>query len=78
MLQSLNQKKENIQTIRMTQDVSGDLEQSVNKDVQAVFERRHFGDFLAGLSECDKDQIKKMVNHDIFMMICPILNASCK
>ena len=25
----------------------------------------------------DKDQIEKMANHDIFMMICFVLNASC-
>lgn len=77
-LQSLNQHKENVLTIRTAQDVSGDLEQSVNKDAQAVFERWHIGYFLVGSPEWDKDQINRMTNHKIFMMICLVLHASCK
>lgn len=49
MLQSLKQKKNNILTITTTQDLSRNLELSVKKDVQAVFERRFIKDFLNGI-----------------------------
>lgn len=71
----LKRQKKKFLTIKTAQDTSEDYEQSVN--CSNSFWMEIYWKFFSGISWMDKEQIEKMANHDIFMMICFILNAPC-